>query len=183
MSRHSSAEGVQALGLCNQQWTSGFDCWYDALPGSHLRKNLHIEQMDASERQHWQVRNEEAKYCSFIWNFIFTLNEDSDTQLSKRHVAFRHHNACGENVTLTANIFYEWQHNKTARILWWCINRDFVKTAKAQSICLLHSSPVSDIRGWCYNFGAFLKSSLIFAKFAFLKTIRIETIYLLSLLN
>lgn len=113
MSRHSSAEGVQALGLCNQQWTSSFDCWYDALPGSHLRKNLHIEQMDASERQHWQVRNEEAKYCSFIWNFIFTLNEDSDTQLSKRHVAFRHHNACGENVTLTANIFYEWQHNKT----------------------------------------------------------------------
>ncbi len=112
-------------------------------------KNLHLEQMDASERQHWQVRNEEAKYCSFIWNFIFTLNEDSDTQLSKCHVAFRHHNACGENVTLTVNIFYEWQYNKTASIWWWCINRNFGKTAKAQSICLLHSSLVSDGRGWC----------------------------------
>ncbi len=50
---HSSAEGVQALGLCNQQWTSSSDCWHDALPGSHLRKNLHLEQMDASERQQW----------------------------------------------------------------------------------------------------------------------------------
>lgn len=131
-----SVERVRAPCLCNQQWTRArLLVWCSLwLASRKKKKKPHLKQMDASERQ--QSKENSAVYILFIWSFIFALNEDGGTRLSKCHVAFKHHNACGENVTLTAKIFYEWQYNKTASILWWCGNRKPWEK-QVQSVCLL----------------------------------------------